>query len=657
MYLKSIKIKNFRKFYKFEENIEFVSGKDIDNISKVTTLIIGKNNVGKTTIMEFLKKLNTDNKKKFYASDFNFKYLDMLLKEYKDNNFNNTPVIEAIFEIFIDDDALIGAIADFLPISNEINEIKIKMKYMLQEEEIFKEEVRKSVLGISDQYKQFNKFLNLINESEFKLEVFREDDVLIEGFKFSNLFELQIISANKPVEDDTLSKAFKKIIQFKYQNENKEVIEKNIQEINKIITEKVAKPHVDIVNHAFNSINNSKRYKMHLKGNVDFDDIFKNLIRYEYIEGDIYIPEDQFGLGYKNLMIIISEIIDFIQKYPDEEQSKINLIFIEEPENYMHPQMQEMFVKYINDAVINVLQGTGKTINSQLIVITHSSHIVNSKIHYANSFNNIIYLYEDKNNLLKISNLQDDNIAEKKEFLPFLKKHVKFEVSNVFFADAVIVVEGMVEELILKYFLENHKLRNYYITIFKIDGAHAFKYDRLFKLLSIPVLVITDLDIKRGKIEKEDKKDISNLDTLNNKKTTNKTLEYYYNNENELKKYGIGLIKSYNIYITTQIEPIQGYYATSFEEAFVLTNWDNKTIKDVLIDIKPQKIKEIIGKDYKNIEKLKSESYKIQEMLSKDKGDFAITLLEKMSNEKHHNLKLPKYIDDGLNWLLYELQG
>jgi putative ATP-dependent endonuclease of OLD family len=658
MFLKSVKIKNFRKFYKCDENIEFVSGKNINNISNVTTLIIGKNNVGKSTIIEFFKKLENG---KFNANDFNFIYLQEILEQYKNNNFENTPIIESEIKVFLDnEEAMIGAIADFLPISENVEEIEIKIKYKLVEEDEFKERV-KEVLKTKDEYKkdeykQFNNFLKLINECEFKIEIFRSNDTKVEKFKFSDLFELKVISANKPVESNTLSNAFKKIIQFKYENESKSDIENHIDYINSIITNDIAEEYINIVNNAFGTINNNQKYKMHLNGNVSFEDLFKNLIRYEYIEGNIHIPESQFGLGYKNLMIIISEIIDFVQKYPNEEQSKINLIFIEEPENYMHPQMQEMFIKYINDAISCILKDSNKSINSQLIIITHSSHIVNSKIHYADSFNNIVYLYENKDGLLKISNLKDNNIVEDNSFLPFLKKHIKFEVSNIFFADGVIVVEGLVEEIILKYFLENHKLKNYYITIFKIDGAHAFKYDKLFKLLNIPVLIITDLDIKREKNE-EKIKDNANISNLENKNTTNGTLKHYYNTDNiaELQKRFKELDKN-NIYIATQIKPIEGYYATSFEEAFVLTNWDNDILKDVLKEIKPQKIKEIID-DNENKENLKHNSYKIQEMLNKSKGDFAIKLLEKMIEIDNHNIILPDYINYGLEWLLKELQG
>ena len=58
----------------------------------------------------------------------------------------------------------------------------------------------------------------------------------------------------------------------------------------------------------------------------------------------------------------------------------------------MHSQMQELFIKHINDAIEYLLMDKQKEINSQLIITTHSSHILNSKIHSGDSFNNISYI-------------------------------------------------------------------------------------------------------------------------------------------------------------------------------------------------------------------------------------------------------------------------
>lgn len=215
-------------------------------------------------------------------------------------------------------------------------------------------------------------------------------------------------------------------------------------------------------------------------------------------------------------MRIIGELIDYVEKYPDgDKHSKLNLICIEEPEVFMHPQMQELFINYINEAINTLLGGSAKRLNSQLIISTHSAHILNSKIHSSNSLNNINYIYE-RNNLSNVVNLKDsqiissekidenetDDAKEKrtKEELSFIKKHIKFKASELFFADAIIFVEGITEEVLLSYYIsKDKKLNKKYITIFNINGAHGLVYHHLIKLLIVPTIVITDLDIKKRK--------------------------------------------------------------------------------------------------------------------------------------------------------------
>ena len=58
---------------------------------------------------------------------------------------------------------------------------------------------------------------------------------------------------------------------------------------------------------------------MNLKPDIDLQTIFNHGIIYEYQEDGNYIPENQFGLGYTNLMVIISEIVDYIELYSKED--------------------------------------------------------------------------------------------------------------------------------------------------------------------------------------------------------------------------------------------------------------------------------------------------------------------------------------------------
>ena len=64
MFLKSIKINNFRKFRKEGNKVEFTNSKNYQtnvNVASNTTLIVGKNNSGKTTIINALEKLINKN--------------------------------------------------------------------------------------------------------------------------------------------------------------------------------------------------------------------------------------------------------------------------------------------------------------------------------------------------------------------------------------------------------------------------------------------------------------------------------------------------------------------------------------------------------------------------------------------------------------------
>ena len=87
MYLKSLSITNFRKFGNknnvivFTEGCECVNFDDTSgssetkiNIAPKTTLLVGKNNSGKTTIINVLDMLINQNGK-FKSDDFNFQYL------------------------------------------------------------------------------------------------------------------------------------------------------------------------------------------------------------------------------------------------------------------------------------------------------------------------------------------------------------------------------------------------------------------------------------------------------------------------------------------------------------------------------------------------------------------------------------------------------
>ena len=652
MFLKKLKLTNYRKFSTEQNTVEFISSKIVKkqedenaeetvttqdtkevsgkiveiDVASDTTLIIGKNNAGKTTIITALDNL-INHCNSFGANDFNYRYLQEYLNDYDVNNPpTSAPYIEFKITIELEDDSSdrISNLIPFMLVEDvEDFELDICIRYEVVDLVFFQAEMKESFSEGKDK-NAFAKFLNLLQNTDYTLTYYDKNLNRIDaGFKLSNLMELQCIKANHLKNDHCLTDAFNKIINYRYDHvfqKEKREITKELEQINSNLTQNISKNHTDIIRNVLKTLVSMECMGVDLSADITFDKLMKDLIKYEYIEDETNIPEDQFGLGYTNLVMIIATIMDYMERYPDSSfNSKINLISIEEPETFMHPQMQELFIKNINEAIRVLLSSKDKDVNSQIIITTHSSHILNSKIHSTNTFNNICYLHEEKRNA-SVANLcnkivmPNESENEESESFKFLKKHIKYKVSELFFSEAAIFAEGFSEDMIIPYYIEKRKgLSKYFISIFNINGAHGFLYKRLIEALGIPVLIITDLDIKRKEESEEgteeDRKSATiyqQISCLDDCKTTNATIIDLYGKADisDIPNH----IEKNNLYLGYQGE-INGYYATSFEEAFILTNYDNALTNELLKELKPQIYKSIVGKNPK-YEKNKENSYK-----------------------------------------------
>lgn len=693
MYLKKLQLTNYRKFYNEKNIIEFISSKivkedeeeddknlgGIIDVASDTTLIIGKNNAGKTTIITALDTLiNYSNT--LGPNDFNYRYIQEYLNKYDINNpTTESPFIEYIITVELEEDSSdrISNLIPFMLVEDIDNsELDIYIRYEIVDMVSFQTKM-KELFSEGKGEDAFEKFYILLNDTDFELNYYDKNRNKLDiNFKLANLMEIHCIKANHLKTDHCLTDAFNKIIKYRYehtfQNEKKE-INKELEKVNGDLSKNISRNHTEIVQNVLKTLVTMEHMSLNLSADITFDKLMRDLIKYQYIERGINIPENQFGLGYNNLVMIIAAIIDYIERYPDSSfNSKINLISIEEPETFMHPQMQELFIKNINEAIKVLLLSKNKNVNSQIIITTHSSHILNSKIHSANAFNNICYLYEKKSNaaVMNLNNrkvMPDQSASEDSEGFKFLKKHIKYKVSELFFSDAAIFVEGFAEDMIIPYYIEKReKLSKYFISIFNISGAHGFLYKSLVETLGIPVLIVTDLDIKR-KSENEDeaenlakskeKKPITYLqiDCLRDKETTNATIINLYEN-NDLSNISEHIEKD-NLYLAYQ-GMINGYYATSFEEAFILTNYDNIITNELLNELRPKVYKKIVGENSEYKKNIES-SYEWQVSLDKYKGEFASRLLYKIVNAESEDKvpQLPKYIVDGLDWIERKLGG
>lgn len=671
MYFKSLKIVNFRKFRTTENIVEFADAESYEkqkcdneadiNVASTVTLIVGKNNAGKTTIIQALDKLVNHNDR-FGVKDFNMDYLEEMAMKYQAGDFAEMPSIDFEITIGLDKgkDDYVTNIVPFLTIGGvTATEVTIFVKFELTENELFIAAV-KAAFSKKTKHNALYALSDVIEDkiSLFKINYYSEKKKKIEKFRLNQLIEFVPVLVTNIESGNALSQAFNRIIKYRYEStfaSDKQKVEDKLDAINDELTQNIDASHTKDINASLDKIISGNSIQVNLCADITFKKLMENLIRYEYVEGDKYIPENQFGLGYSNLMMIIAQLIDYIEKYPESSfNSKVNLISIEEPETHMHPQMQELFIQYINDAINTLLEAKDKHVNSQLIITTHSSHIVNSKIQAGGTFNNINYITE--RNGISAAILLNDNVASPngdnaEENFKFIKKHIKFGVSDALFSDAVIFVEGMTENTILPYYIaEDVDLKHRYITIVKIDGAHAFVYKNLLVTLGIPVAIITDLDIKRSDAEKNG---FIPVNSLVGRETTNKTIEYFGGTKNIENI--TWPISSENISIFFQ-DYYDSLYRTSFEEAFIAKNKENNIVNDVLKELKPRIYNQILGNpiDYNNNS---SKAYEWQIKLSDTKSEFANSILYRLLVEDKDIPVLPQYIQDALEYIKNAIKG
>lgn len=88
----------------------------------------------------------------------------------------------------------------------------------------------------------------------------------------------------------------------------------------------------------------------------------------------------------------------------------------------------------------------------------------------------------------------------------FLQRYLKLTHCDLFFSDAVILVEGNVERLLLPAMIESaaKRLRSSALTILEVGGAFAHRFQELIAFVGLTTLVITDLDSVAVKADAED---------------------------------------------------------------------------------------------------------------------------------------------------------
>ncbi|UJQ95552.1 AAA family ATPase [Mariluticola halotolerans] len=391
-------------------------------------------------------------------------------------------------------------------------------------------------------------------------------------------------------------------------------------------------------------------------------------VRYRFDKDqDDSLPESYLGLGYQNLIYLTFRLLGFREKWMRTGKSvssdgelnaqiePIHLVLVEEPEVNLHAQVQRVFIAKAYETLRkHPMLGANTEFQTQLVVSTHSSHIVNDV-----DFKDLRYFRRSSaNDEIKMDHSSVENMsdlfADEKNELKFVSKHLKLTHCDIFFADGVIFVEGQAERLLVPEFIaRNFKdLSKRYLSILEVSGAHTHKYKALVEKLGIITLIITDLDTldTGGKkcAPKLQQSQITNNYTLINWHPKHSSVDDLVNLSKEDCDTKKGKTSALFVAFQKKIK-INGTEVLSrtFEDSLILANFDKPYFQNI-----PQ-IKEAKEAFNSNTKPLEISLFNYVQKLTK--GDFAFSCLFYISEDAENSFKTPPYISEGLEWLQTQL--
>lgn len=181
---------------------------------------------------------------------------------------------------------------------------------------------------------------------------------------------------------------------------------------------------------------------------------------------------DQASSGEKEVLNFLLGICVF--------NVKNGLILIDEPELHLHPKWQAM----LRDLLLEISRTTG----SQIIVATHSPVFI-----HPSTVGNVVRVYKDASGASRTTKGRSDGKA--RDILHIVNSHNN---EKMFFADKVVLVEGIQDRLVFSAYLEHYMdqlKRRDVIEVIEVHGKENFqKYKDFLLPFGVEVWTIADRD-------------------------------------------------------------------------------------------------------------------------------------------------------------------
>ncbi|MHB8503630.1 MAG: ATP-dependent nuclease [Candidatus Acidiferrales bacterium] len=526
MHLSKIAVKNFRLL----EDVQL-------SLEQATTVIVGRNNSGKTSLTELFRRLLLGSEPTFNLEDFHLgtheKFWEAFVSKCEAREESQIrealPIIEAQLTVSY------VAASDFGPLSEFIADLDpnctdalIIIRYQLKDgkiDSLFEDlPTDQSPNGRASRLELFR----ILKERVPKLygATVRGVDPhdpgnerVQEWSKLKALLQTGFIPAQRGLDDSThkTSEALSGILQDLFSNANVESATPEERTIAKALEGAVKKIQDEIEGDFKDNLERLLPTfelfgypglgdpRICTETTLNVDRLLTNHTRVRYAGANgVTLPEAYNGLGVRNLIYILLRVLQFFQEFRSKPVAPgVHLVFIEEPEVHLHPQMQEVFIRQLQKIVgrLNIQENTTLAWPVQFVITTHSSHIANEA-----PFNSIRYFLSipaTPNDAVRKTNIKDlrQGIGGSlKDDQEFLHEYLTLTRCDLFFADKAVLIEGASERLLLPRMIEKFdqmrgkQLSSKYISSIEIIGAYAHRFFRLLDFLELRALIITDLD-------------------------------------------------------------------------------------------------------------------------------------------------------------------
>ena len=370
MKIVSAKIRNFRKL----ENVTL-------SFDEKTTVIVGRNNTGKTSTAEIFRSFLSGSSPNLKYVDFCHSCLTKFIEvtdeftvdpkdEIKFRSLTPSIDLELVVDYTSDADDY-GILGDFIiDLDEHLFQTKILITYRLKDGEIHD---FYTGLDTSDQASFYSSLKKKIN-SHFEAIAFvvdpsnEENRIKIDFSKIRKLLLVGIINAQRGLDDETysdrdvLGKSLGSMFNNATSTNAPDEFKEKSQEIQNVVDqlqlkvdsefqEKVSKLIPQLALFGYPGINDKE---LSASTELNVKSLLDSHTKVYYKHDEYFsLPETYNGLGFRNLIYILFRVYEFFIEFQSQLSTpKGQIIFIEEPEAHLHPQMQEVFISQLDKIII-----------------------------------------------------------------------------------------------------------------------------------------------------------------------------------------------------------------------------------------------------------------------------------------------------------------